>query len=219
MQHRSRAKHDERLGQLAREYQARGYEVFVEPGHEQLPDFLASFRPDLLARGQGENVIVEVKSRPALAQSAQLARLAKAVELHPGWRLELVVVEPEESDEGVRPLSREDLEDSVAELQTLLASNHNEAALLLAWSLTEAALRLLARSENVDVRRGDAAYLLKQLATQAVITREDYDFLVHAMWVRNAVAHGFKTKEFDPREVRVLVSTIDRLLHTIPEAA
>ncbi len=40
----------QRAQELAREYRERGYQVTVGPESGQLPQLLASFRPDLLAR-------------------------------------------------------------------------------------------------------------------------------------------------------------------------
>lgn len=51
----------ELLSEVANQYRSQGYQVFVEPRVEGLPDFLREFRPDLVARGKKENVVVEVK--------------------------------------------------------------------------------------------------------------------------------------------------------------
>jgi REase_AHJR-like len=52
----------QKLQEIAGEYEARGYEVVVEPGPEKLPEFLAGFHPDLVARGPNESVVIEVKN-------------------------------------------------------------------------------------------------------------------------------------------------------------
>lgn len=216
----------ERREQVVREYRSRGYEVIVEPGREQLPEFLSPFQPDVVARGPGENVVIEIKPRSELARSGELERIAEAVQRQPGWRLELVVAEEPSPSGGTAPsLGREDLAGILGNVRAMLeldpqgAESFGKAAFLYAWSAAEVALRLLAEAEGIEIRRTDAPYLLTQLATHAVISRDEYDFLVHAMRVRNAIAHGFKTDQFDSDEVPVLVSTIDRLLHYLPEAA
>ena len=60
-------------------------------------------------------------------------------------------------------------------------------------------------------------YILKQAATNGVISRDDYNFLMNAMKYRDALAHGFKTSDFDPALVRDLVSTTKRLLQSTTE--
>lgn len=216
----------DRRDQVVREYRSRGYEVIVDPRREQLPDFLSPFHPDVVARGPGESVVIEIKPRSELAGSRELERIAEVVQRQPGWRLELVVTEdPGVAREGAPSLNREDLTGILRNVRAMLdldpheAESFGRAAFLYAWSAAEVALRLLAEAEGLVLRRADSAYVLAQLATQAVITREEYDFLMHAMHVRNAIAHGFRTDQFRPGEVPVLVDAIARLLDAIPEAA
>ena len=40
----------ERLLKLAEEYRERGYDVLFRPNLEDLPDFLKSYRPDMIVR-------------------------------------------------------------------------------------------------------------------------------------------------------------------------
>jgi len=225
MEYAPRTRSDRRE-QVVREYRSRGYEVIEDPRSEQLPDFLSPFHPDVVARGPAESVVIEIKPRSELAGSRELERIAEVVQRQPGWRLELVVTEDAGPSGGGAPsLTREDLAAILRNVRNLLeldprqAESFGRAAFLYAWSAAEVALRLLAEAEGIAVRRSDPAYILTQLATQAVITRDEYEFLVHAMHVRNAIAHGFKTDEFRPAEVPVLIDTIDRLLDSIPDAA
>lgn len=71
-----------RLQQVAEEYRARGYEVLLEPQRNQLPRALARLHPDLVARKGEELVVVEVKSRSALKNNAQVQELARTVRAH-----------------------------------------------------------------------------------------------------------------------------------------
>jgi hypothetical protein len=59
----------------------------------------------------------------------------------------------------------------------------------------EATLRLLAGAQGVSPRRHDPAYLLKQLALEGKISREDYEVLMRSFRARNTVAHGFRPEE------------------------
>ena len=51
-----------KLLEVAREYRKQGYEVVIEPREEQLPSFLHSFQPDIIARNNEETVVIEIKS-------------------------------------------------------------------------------------------------------------------------------------------------------------
>ena len=48
-----------------------------------------------------------------------------------------------------------------------------------------------------------------------VISRDDYNFLTKVMKYRNALAHGFKTVDFDRALVKELISTTQRLLQEV----
>jgi REase_AHJR-like len=88
------AREHQRLLEVAREYRQRGYEVIIEPRSDQLPQFLASFRIDMLARGAEENVIVEVRTQESLSDAPELDAVAQALYDKPSWRFELVVTNP-----------------------------------------------------------------------------------------------------------------------------
>ncbi len=210
----------QRIQEVAKEYSAKGYNVIIEPQGNQLPDFLSHYRPDILARRHDETVIVEVKTRASLTKSPHLAELARIVKQHPGFRFELIITSPTEETlfaEETIPLDKADVAKMVEELQELSKSDHSQASLLLAWATAEAVLRLLAQKEGISLRRHEPMYLLKQLATYAVISREEYDSLVRIMKVRNALAHGFKTDEFEPKLAQKLIEMIQRLLQSIPD--
>jgi hypothetical protein len=197
--------------EVAREYRSRGYDVVVEPEPGQLPEALARFRPDFLARKADEVIVVEVKSRGSLTDP-ELQELAKAVRAQPGWRFELVVLKPELGPPGTKSWNAEDVANSLRQVEAILASGHREAALLLAWSAAEATLRLVADKEELLLERDDALYLLKLLATRAVITREQHDLLWEVLQLRNAVAHGLKPPALNPTMIQDLCIVVSALL-------
>ena len=211
---------ERRIQEIGQEYQAKGYAVTVKPQHDQLPDFLSAYQPDMLACGDREKVIVEVKSRTALKKADSLKDLAQTIQAHPGWRLELVVVNPEESkvafDNGY-PLNEQEIARTIREGESLLVQNHLEAALLLGWASTEATLRLLAGKEDITLKHADPSYLLKQLVTYGVISKEEYRVLGDAMKLRNAVSHGFKPEKFAPDAAQELLGIANTLLQSIAD--
>jgi hypothetical protein len=203
--------------EVARDYQSRGYEVTVEPEPGKLPAALARFRPDIVAHKADETVVVEVKSRGSLADP-ELQELAKAVRAQPGWRFELVVLKPDPGPPGTKSWNAEDVANGLRQVEAILGSGHPEAALLLAWSAAEATLRLLADKEGLVRERDDALYLLKLLATRAVITRDQHDLLWKVLELRNAVAHGQKPPELDPATIQDLSEAVSALLEQVGRA-
>lgn len=214
-----------RLRQVAEEYRGRGYEVLLEPKGKQLPRALAGFRPDLVARKGDELVVVEVKSRSALRRDAQLQELAKAVRAHPGWRFDLVIASTEHDGvvpEGAQAWGERDVIRRLDEARSLLETGHLEAALLLAWSAAEGALRILAKAEEINPARQDVPYLLKQLAFRAALTREQFNLLQDMSDFRNAVAHGHTPGGLPPAgppQVSALIDLTGLLLREANESA
>jgi hypothetical protein len=202
---------------LAEEYRCRGYEVVEEPSQEQLPDFLSGYHPDLLIRKGNEAIVVEVKSRTSLAKEPQVRELAQLLRTKPDWNFELIVVGEEErlrTPEGAHPFDREDILRGLEAAERLLKTGFSDAALLLAWSASEATVRLLTEDEDIVLERLTPLSILKQAVMQGVISREEYHFLTKVMEYRNALVHGFKPIDFEPALVIELISTTKRLLQS-----
>jgi uncharacterized protein YutE (UPF0331/DUF86 family) len=208
----------ERLLQLAEEYRNQGYEVSFHPSPDDLPDFLKTYRPDMIVRREDESVIIEVKSRSSLNSSTQYLRnLAQAVEHHPGWRFELVMTNPEDAtypSKAESSLEKPEIETRL-EVAKQLATQHPESAILYSWSLVEATLRLVAEHEGLSLREFDPRYLIKQLVTEGVISRSEYQILMDALSLRNAIAHGFKTTQLTQGSVYGLINIAEQLLEAL----
>src|SRR4051794_40500240 len=81
---------------VAQRYRDEGYGVVVKPQTDLVPPFLAGFQPDLIATRGNESVVVEIKTnRIDLSNNPTITRLAEVVNGQPGWRLDVVVLEPE----------------------------------------------------------------------------------------------------------------------------
>jgi len=202
---------------IAEAYRRRGYEVIEEPSQEQLPDFLSGYHPDLLIRKGDEAIIVEVKSRASLAKESQVSELAWLLRTKPDWNFELVVVGEEDqwrAPAGARPFDREDILRGLEAAEKLLEAGFSEAALLLAWSASEATVRLLAEEEGIVLERLTPLYILKQAAMHGVVSREAYHFLTKIVEYRNALVHGFKPIDFESTLVTELISTTQCLLRS-----
>ncbi|WP_375497693.1 hypothetical protein [uncultured Nostoc sp.] len=209
----------ERLLKLAEEYRQKGYEVFFHPNLEDLPDFLKTYRPDMIVRRGEENVVIQVKSRSSLNSSSNqyLSNLAQAVERHPGWRFELVMTNPEDTTYSLKAegsLQEHEIE-SQLQVAKQLITQHPKLALLSSWSLVEATLRLLAQKEELSLERFDPRYLINQLVSEGVISKSEYQLLMNLLPLRNSIAHGFKTTELTQNSVYELIELTEQLLRTL----
>lgn len=205
----------ERLLELAEEYRQKGYEVLLPPKPEELPDFLRGYRPDMIVRRGEEAIVIEVKSRTSIASAQYLQGLAQAAEEHPGWRVELVMTNLEDAVyfAKVEGSLQEDEIKKQLQVARNLAVHHPEVAILYAWSLAEATLRLLANQERF-MQKPEPLHLLKQLATEGVISKAEYQSLMNAFPLRNAIAHGFKTTQ-PTQSVFELIEVTEQLLNSL----
>ena len=210
----------QRLLEVAREYRQRGYEVIVEPSHEQLPDFLAPFRLDMLARNAAENVIVEVRTQESLTQTPELDAIAQALHDKASWRFELVVTNPKDhtmlrlGDAAL--LDRLGIVYRLREARQLSDREHGEAAFLLAWSAAEALLRRIAQEEDIPIDKNNVALLLKSLLTYGLLDREQYQILQDGFQARNIIVHGYTGRQFDKELLERLLDVADQLVEHRP---
>ncbi len=198
----------------AEEYRSKGYEVRLEAPL----DFMPGFRADLLVRKGDETRVIEVKSRPSLAADPKISELARLIESMPGWTFELVLVgEPEKVDapEGARSFESEKIVQRVEEAERSLQAKMPEAAFLLAWSASEAVIRVLLAAQGVSSTSiTSPGYVLDQGVYHGVISRDDYDALTRMRKYRNAIVHGFGADDFDEGLVADLIATIRRIMTT-----
>jgi hypothetical protein len=177
------------LRRIAADYRTQGCEVKVQPGPGDLPDFLTDFQPDLIVSGKGETIVIDVKTRGELKDIQTVEGLQSILQNRPGWRFELIIdgtgTEPREtlSSSQIRAMLEEGIE--------LQQRAHSAAALLLLWSATEGALRLLASRENVELESLAPGYVITLLYTLGLLGREQYQTLDGAMRLRHQAAHGF----------------------------
>lgn len=209
----------ERLLKLAEDYRDKGYEILFHPNPDDLPNFLKNYRPDMIVRRGDEAVVIEVKSRSSLNSSSSqyLRNLAQVIDQHPGWRFELVMTNPEEATYSPKAEGslQEDEIKSRLQVAKQLVTQDPESAILYSWSLVEATLRLVAEKEGLSLQRFDPLYLVKQLATEGVISRSEYQLLMNALSLRNAIAHGFKTTQLTQKSVYELIEITEQLLKNL----
>lgn len=216
MMEKTLSREQERLLLVANELRTQGYQVIVQPTSDQLPDFLRQYNPDMIAQKGQEKIVVEVKSRRSLSQTPGIRDMARLLQDREDWKFELIMVGGE--TEPIMTLTAQSLNETgisneLDRAKQLLDTGFSDAALLLAWSAAEAALRLLAEREGLNLQNGSSLQLIKSLVTEGVISRADYELLVDVMRIQNTVAHGYKTEELDQKIVRRLVDAVPQLIH------
>jgi hypothetical protein len=189
----------EAIKQYADWYSQQGYQVSVEPSPRELPEFLRTLAPDMIARRDGENIVVEIKtSSPASFEQVQ--RLARALEHRAGWKLQVVYADLADP-EWTPPPELPDISDLLARLTSVGSADdgdHGAPQFLLLWSIIEGAARHRLSSLKIPpTRRISSSALLKMLLTEGIIEEDNYAVLRHGLAVRNAIAHGFLNQPID----------------------
>ncbi len=206
-----------RAKSLADRYRRKGYEVIEEPAPNQLPDFMAGYRPDMILRKGGESIVLEVKSRESLIGYPKLGDLADLLRSKPGWRLDLVVVNTGDRIDihrDSRLLTREDVLLIVEESERLLADGFTEAAFLRCWAAADAIVRIILEEEGEEPPENvPSNAALSQIMWEGLIHRDDYEILRRILRYRNAYAHGFTTPDFDAALVEELIQTTKGVLN------
>lgn len=209
--HESERQRVQKVGQV---YRDKGYEVLIAPRGDQLPDFLQTFRPDLIAHKGAEHIVVEVRMRGRVSDLPQVNELAKVVRNEADWKFELFLLGPENSFfvNGASLFTVEEIRLKIVEVALFVENGHLEAAFLVGWSLAEATLRVLAVKEGIEGKTATPDYLLKQMTFEGIIARETYHDLKRAQQTRNAIAHGFKSSQLTVETVQELIDLIEGVL-------
>jgi hypothetical protein len=197
------------LARVAEEYRRRGYQVSIEPVGDAVPEFLAGFRPDIIARSDQESVVVEVKVGVRMSAVDRYQELAQRVNAQPGWRFDLVYVDVAQVSGTLPDLS--EIGDRTARAQNLLASGDSEAAFLLLWGSLEALLRLLAERLRLPVTTLPPSALLRELYSAGELGRDAYSLAMDLLALRNSLVHGFSA-QVDENKIRRFAAVVATLM-------
>jgi hypothetical protein len=211
------------LQNVAERYRHEGYAVTLRPTGSDLPGFLAHLGPDMIARKNGDNVVVQVRLKEELGGDQALSHLAGVVNAQAGWRFDLVVMNPkrwadevpngaaEPGDAGITALAEE--------AGKLVQLQFPRAAFVTAWAATEAAMREAARREGISLERNDPRFVLTTLYSGGLLSREQYEQLSDTLPLRNAAVHGLQSSAPPPEQTAALLGIVRQLLEAQPAPA
>ena len=131
---------------VADRYAKDGYVVVIRPGRDQLPPFAVDYEVSIVGTKGDQGVIVEVKrNRKDLSDDRNLSQFAEITNAQPGWRFDLVVLEPETSAMKSVRGAAEPTVDQIGQLleqaEQLMQAGVYNAACMVAWAGFEAAMR------------------------------------------------------------------------------
>ena len=197
---------------------ARGYDVYVHPPRGITPAFLGNYIPDAVAlcttanSGRDKNIAIEVVREAGHAEK-NLEEIAKLFEGQEDWELRVVWLAPISPGETVPVPTIFEIEDRLMEIDRLVADDHLNAALLLAWAVFEALGRTLQSTQFQ--RPQTSGRLVQTLAESGHLTPDEADDVRALAVKRNALAHGnfevYVTRE-DMQRLGEVLSTLRGLV-------
>ena len=207
------------ISRIAEDYRRRGFDVIERPSPAQLPPFLTGYRADLIARGEDQSVVIDVKVGTETSVAGRFQEIAARVNQQPGWRYGLVYVDPSDPDQltEAEPAPLPDLERRAHDAESVLRAGQPEAAFLLLWSAAEGVLRLLGRRAALPVENLPSSALIRELYSTGEISRTDFDTLIRLLPIRNNLTHGFSAETADV-SVEDLKDVTNSLLHEVRTA-
>lgn len=210
------------LQKLAEKYRREGYNVHFYPTGDELPNFLSNFHPDLIATSDNDNVVVEVKTRPNVTGSKEIVRLAELIESKPKWRYELILTRPSKAERVDQILTRptldiKQIEERLKTVKQLIESGQIDLAILIAWTVAEAAFRRLAVLHLVPLEDVKSSYLIKMMYSNGIVGWRDYELLQKTFALRNHAAHGFVIDKVDKKATTRFLKLIEKLVEQLKQ--
>lgn len=191
------------LRNVAQGYREKGFDVLLEPKASALPKFLKDFHPDLVAVGQEDNVVVEVKRTRKALQPDYLERLARAISVQAGWRLDIVVGDTYEAlgiDRSKKMPSCKQIREKLTQAKSLVSERNNDLAIMLVSAAIEATIHAVARRFDLTSERFQVGLGLVSMGlANGIILQEEADTFERVIRARNKVAHGMFGERIDTR--------------------
>ena len=179
----------------------------------QVPlDFFRGFPADIIVREAGKNRIIEVKTRSSIAADPRISELAYIIKFKPGWTFELILVgEPGSRDAPPQdnPPGRDKILKRIEHARKALDSGLPEAALMLALSACEAALRASMADEGHS--SSNTSYALSQALNRRTISWDECLNLADLRKRADAIAHGFTHDNLAADMIAELIETALKL--------
>jgi Holliday junction resolvase len=216
-----------KIKQVAKEYEKLGYNVIIEPRVDDLPSFLRklNYHPDLVATSGSDKVIIEIKERANDKITENLNVVAAEVSKEKEWRFELIFTTSNKTSTPStvkltvpKEMSLAQINERRKSIEKLIDEQVFDAAYLLAWSLFEAVARHLIKQDKRDYHEKNSLVAIKTLFSYGYLVSKEYDLLQNTFKVRNRLVHGFETANNDIKMVLQLVRLVDKLLSEIIRA-
>lgn len=206
----------ETLHRVKPRYEKEGFQFLIAPESSELPDFLAGFRPDAIAKRGDERVVIEVKSTSRAADESAIVKfLAGEIPKHEGWRFEVIVAEKERDRSAMQVPTKDELAAELDSVKTLIEQGEYKVALPYAWGLLEAISRKLVFDERDRTTRFLPRTVVEKLTSEGYLNDEMHERLLEISNLRNQIVHGFMGVDVSREKLQTLLSVIQKLIEEL----
>jgi uncharacterized protein YutE (UPF0331/DUF86 family) len=202
------------LEHLLPQYQADGYDVYVNPSPSILPPFMQGYRPDAIAVRPDKKVAIEIV-RSARPGSGKTEALQSLLADHPDWELRVVYVSPLSSQGALEIASQATIANAIQVVLELKDESRYLPALMMAWATLESIGRALLPDRFS--RPQTPARLIEVLASEGYLAPDEADALRAFIPLRNAAVHGVLEPAIDEKQLKSLVGVLRNLVEFLPK--
>lgn len=199
------------LESLRPQYEQQGFTFKIAPDRASLPEFLGNYVPDAIAQKGDRNIAIEVKrvqSRPTQAKIQEIRRLFDG---HPDWQFTVVYAGPGPLESVTVPsASPNAIRTRLHEVRHLSEAGYPEAALVMAWSLLEAALQAV--SERSEGKPRTPGTVVQTLAMNGYISPETERKVRELIQLRNRIVHGDVMAQPTAANVELVLQAVEDTL-------
>jgi len=189
--------------------EAKGYHVFVRPQDSILPPFLQGKRADAIALRDDRKLVIAVM--PGIGEpSGKIPALDAALADHPDWELQVFTSNGDTEALTLPTMTPQAITDQANRLLDIFDTAGPIPALLTAWSLVEAASRLL--MPEAFSRRQTNGSLMERLAFEGWVTPDEAEFLRPLGRLWNRAAHGDLDVKVTRQDIAALADIVRLLL-------
>lgn len=188
-------KEADKVHEIAREFEYRGYSVIVDPSPDEMPFDLTDYSPDLIAKKDNGGVLVEIKASLKRLPRQKFRQISEEISLHGGWKFALVTLD--DSVNKLISIAENDLpepsllKEKVKDIITLVELGMLPNALLSLWIQIESWLRIKSRASDISLDLLQPKRHINYLYSEGELSIEQVDLLEELKNLRNKVIHGF----------------------------
>jgi uncharacterized protein YutE (UPF0331/DUF86 family) len=196
------------LESIVANYKAQGFEVYVHPSPQILPEFVLPYRLDAVAIKPDQKIAIELTGS-SRTPSERITRLKEVFAGHPDWTLKVYYYGDLDIEKDIQAPSSQAIEKSIEEVEELRQSGRLRAALVMGWAILEGIARSLLPDQLG--RAQPPRTLIETLASNGLLTPREADSLRGTVAVRNATAHGQLDAIIEPERLDALLGALKTL--------